>query len=118
MHYHHSSSSVCFFFFHFEALFEFIREQKMKGSVWNPTQSEFCDYMVQLQHIKISRTAPREYKIVNNNADSVNCTFFCQDNVKYFLDGVSLKKIKHKNGTIAVGKIKVGVSHLKLSLAN
>ena len=91
-----------------ESFFEFLKERKESGDVWNPTMSEFCDYMVKLENISIQRLSPRTYRICNYGNEAVNCSFFYKGDGIIALNGEPMKSKKVKNGMICWCTIEVG----------
>ena len=88
-----------------ESFFEYIKERKNKGDVWNPTMSEFCDYMVRLENISICRLKRGVYQITNRCDEPVNCSFYYKGNGKVFLNGVPMHSKETKYGKVFWGNL-------------
>ena len=91
-----------------EAFFEYLKVKKADGYVWNPTMSEFCDHMVNLENIGIHRLSRGKYQIVNNGNQPVNCSFFYKGNGLVTLNGKPMQSKQVKNGMVCWGNIEVG----------
>jgi hypothetical protein len=95
-----------------ESFFEFLKERKENGDVWNPTMSEFCDYMVDLENISIYRLSRGVYQICNFGEKDVNCSFYyCGDGL-IILNGRPMHSKKVKNGMICWDSIEVVCGNL------
>ena len=88
-----------------ESFFEYLKERKENGDVWNPTMSEFCDYMVSLENVSILRLSRGTYRIINNGNEPVNCSFFYKGDGVITLNGVPMQSKQVKNGKIYWGII-------------
>ena len=95
-----------------ESFFEYLKEKKMDGDVWNPTMSEFCDYMVNLENIDIQRLSKGVYQITNNGNESVNCSFYYKGHGLMTLNGGSMQLKQVKNGVVCWGNIGTGSNNL------
>ena len=95
-----------------EAFFEYLKKKKTDGDVWNPTMSEFCDHMVNLENISILRMSRNTYQIVNNGNQPVNCSFFYKGSGLITLNGLPMQSKQIKNGMVCWGNVGVGDKNL------
>ncbi len=93
-----------------ESFFEYLAEKKKAGELWNPTMSEFCDYMVKLENVSITRLSIGVYQITNNNSESVSCSFFYKGNGELVLNGEPMKIRCSEKGNVYYGMVETGVA--------
>lgn len=91
-----------------ETFFEYVGEKKKEGIIWNPTMSEFCDYMVKLENVSISRLSRGVYQITNNNSEPVNCSFVYNGKGDVVLNGEPMNSKQNGNGMVFWGNVEVG----------
>jgi len=99
-----------------EAFFKYLKEKKADGDVWNPTMSEFCDHMVNLENVNIQRLSRGKYYIINNGDQSVNCSFFYKGNGHVTLNGLPMQSKQVKNGMVCWGDLVKGNNLLIINL--
>ncbi len=92
----------------FESFLEFLAEKKTSGELWNPTMSEFCDYMVKLENVNVSRLSRGKYQIINNNSEPVSCSFLYKGDGNLVLNGVPMNMRNSENGNVFYGMVEVG----------
>lgn len=97
-----------------EFFFEYLKDRIENGEVWNPTMSEFCDYMVKLENINVQRMSSGIYQIINDGNDSVNCSFFYKGEGFMTLNGERMSSKYVKKGKVYWGNIGVGTSYLHI----
>lgn len=95
-----------------ELFFEYLAEKKKAGELWNPTMSEFCDYMVKLENVSITRLSRGVYQITNNNSESVSCSFFYKGNGELVLNGQPMKIRCSEKGNVYYGMVEMGGGNL------
>ena len=91
-----------------ETFFEYLSEKKKTGVLWNPTMSEFCDYMVKLENISVTRLSRGVYQITNNNNEPVSCSFFYRGEGNLVLNGEPMNIRNSETGKVYYGVVEVG----------
>lgn len=91
-----------------ESFFEYLAEKKKTGELWNPTMSEFCDYMVKLENVSVTRLSRGVYRITNNNSEPVCCSFFYRGDEKLVLNGEPMNIKYSEKGSVYYGMVETG----------
>lgn len=91
-----------------DSFFKYLGEKIKEDNVWNPTMSEFCDYMVNLEKVNIQRLSRGTYQIINEGNESLNCSFFYNGEGFITLNGRPMQSRQVKKGIIYYGEIKAG----------
>ena len=97
-----------------ESFFKYVGEKKKEGTVWNPTMSEFCDYMVSLENVFVRRSSRGVYQIDNNGKEIVPCSFFYSGAGDLILNGKPVHVKQVKRGRIFWGELEPGVNSLEI----
>ena len=95
----------------FDNLLQDIATKKAQGYIWNPTTTEWLDYVINLKNVIVSLTDSNTITIQNNSiAISGFSIIICKKNISPIMNGVAMSKKDAKNGTICWANLPIGES--------
>lgn len=99
----------------YNGICEYLGLKKRQGVIWNPTASQFYDYIVKLLSIDVAISGKNTYEITNNSGAVVNCSFLVggYSGVPK-LNSTPMDAKRVSRGTICWADIPVGVSEVTL----